>query len=59
MSHADNERRPATNCAGHSHLCFQVSGIHAAYERLREAGVRFRSAPGNNDFDVWFVLEGA
>jgi len=36
---------PATNRAGNAHLCFQVDDLAAAYETLRERGVRFQSPP--------------
>jgi catechol 2,3-dioxygenase-like lactoylglutathione lyase family enzyme len=30
---------------GSAHLCFEVADLEAAYQRLRAAGVRFRSEP--------------
>ena len=45
LSHADDHGLPATNCAGHAHLCCEVDDIHRAYEALRTQGVRFRTEP--------------
>ncbi len=46
---------------GSAHICMIVDGIHGEYERLRAAGVKFRSAPvaitaGRNKggFSVYF-----
>jgi catechol 2,3-dioxygenase-like lactoylglutathione lyase family enzyme len=36
---------PATNAAGHAHLCCKVDDILRAYEALRTQSVRFRSEP--------------
>jgi len=39
----DHDRR---NCdVGAIHVCFEVEDIHATYEKLREAGVKFNGPP--------------
>lgn len=41
-----NERADLVpNTPGHTHLCFRVDDLPAAYEELLAAGVRFLSAP--------------
>ncbi len=45
LSHAVENGLPATNCAGHAHLCCEVDDIHRAYDALRTQGVRFRTEP--------------
>jgi catechol 2,3-dioxygenase-like lactoylglutathione lyase family enzyme len=45
LSHADDHGLPATNCAGHAHLCCEVDDIQRAYDALRTQGVRFRTEP--------------
>jgi catechol 2,3-dioxygenase-like lactoylglutathione lyase family enzyme len=40
--------RPACD-HGISHLCLEVQDIHAEYERLRSAGMRFHCAPQRQD----------
>jgi catechol 2,3-dioxygenase-like lactoylglutathione lyase family enzyme len=45
LSHAAPAGAPATNSAGHAHLCCEVDDIHRAYDALRSQGVRFRTEP--------------
>jgi catechol 2,3-dioxygenase-like lactoylglutathione lyase family enzyme len=46
----------ATNRPGNAHLCFEVDNIHGEYTRLRERGVRFKSAPNEV---TWGINAGA
>jgi catechol 2,3-dioxygenase-like lactoylglutathione lyase family enzyme len=42
----------ATNRAGAAHLAFVVDDIEAEYERLRTAGIRFKSSPNEVTFGI-------
>jgi catechol 2,3-dioxygenase-like lactoylglutathione lyase family enzyme len=42
----------STNRPGAAHLAFVVEDIEAEYERLRAAGVRFKSAPNTVTFGI-------
>lgn len=45
MTHAGQPHAPATNCAGTSHLCFQVTDLQRLYQSLLAKGVRFKTDP--------------
>ncbi len=45
----------ATNRPGNAHLCFEVSDVHATYEKLCKRGVPFKSAPNRI---LWGVNNG-
>jgi len=42
----------ATNRPGAAHLCFETTDIHADYDRLTAAGVRFKSCPNEVCFGL-------
>ena len=42
----------ATNRPGNAHLCFLVEDLESEYQRLRAAGVRFKSTPNEVTFGV-------
>jgi catechol 2,3-dioxygenase-like lactoylglutathione lyase family enzyme len=45
LSHAGPPGDPGTNRAGIAHLCLLVDDLSAAYDQLRQRGVRFHSPP--------------
>jgi catechol 2,3-dioxygenase-like lactoylglutathione lyase family enzyme len=45
MNHVGDPCGAKTNQAGSSHLCLLVDDFESCYNALREAGVRFKSAP--------------
>lgn len=45
MTDAGEAHAPATNCAGTSHLCFQIADILELYQSLLVQGVRFKTPP--------------